>query len=93
MRYRRWSPRSGPNVKTAANVNETYRGHTMQVFVSRNSEATMTCAVYIDGKQVAFDVIVGNEAEVLVVGLTTAVRTIDGLVSDVEVGTVATEGA
>ena len=92
MRYRRWSPRYDPNVKATVNVSESYRGHAMQIFVSRNSEATMTCAVYIDGKQAAFDVIVGNEAEVLVVGVTTAMRTIDGLVGDIATDVVALHG-
>ncbi len=81
MKYRRWLPQFDPNLRTTVTLSETYRGYTLQVFVSRSGVATTTCAVYINGKQAAYDIVLGSEPEVLVVGITKAMGMIDRLMA------------
>ena len=77
MNYRRWLPAFDPNLRTTVHISETYRGHSLQVFVSRSDPAMTICAVYVDGMQAAYDVVVGSEPEVLVVGIAKGMCLID----------------
>jgi hypothetical protein len=82
VKYRRWLPNFDPNLRTTVNISESYEGHTLQVSVARSGLATTSCAVYINGKQAAYDIVPGSEPEILVVGITKAMGLIDRLTAE-----------